>query len=199
MRGRRAVVGQQLVVVVAGQRDVGDGRVGGNQALHDPVDVAATCGNRHRSLVADGRLKIEAGVEQIHIEIAVRLGGLELLGRDVDDATGGAAVVGRKVARVEFQTVDHAHRQDAANAAKAIDERHRCAVHEECRVLRRRSAHKDVARASGAARHSGEVLDDGQGVAHGSGHLVDDHVLDHGAADFFALALGGDHLVEGIV
>ena len=199
MGWRRAIAGQQLVVVVARQLEPGDGSVAGNGSLDQVVDVAPPGRDRDGGLVAQGRFEVHARVEEIHVDVAARLLGLELLHAHVHDAARGVAVVGREVAWVELQVVDHADRQHAAQAAEVVHQRHLRAVEEELGVRRRGAAHDDLAREGLGSRHAGEVLEHSQGIAGGAWHLLDDGAFDDHAADFLALPLGLDDDIEGIV
>jgi len=92
--GREPVVRQQLRVVVDGRRHQTDGRVAGDGRGQDGVQVAAPRGDRDAAAVAQRRLQVEARVEHADVEVAADALGLELLEVDVDDAGGGAPVLG---------------------------------------------------------------------------------------------------------
>src|SRR5262249_13260088 len=114
-----------------------------------------------------------ARVEQVDLHEAAESIFSGRAGADVDDASHGAAVLGREVAGVEVEPLEHFGRHDGGEAAEVEGVRNPEAVEVDGRVLRGRPSNDDVARDARSAGYARQVLDGVERVAVGTGRAGD--------------------------
>ena len=155
------------------------------------VDVAAAGGggegDRGQVPHLDRAGKEEAGVDQVEVTVPATPPQLEFSGADVDDAGGGAAVIGAKAARIKRDVLEELGIDHRGQPTKVIEERNLDAVEVGARVGGVGAAHNQGAAGERRARQARQVLDDADGVAEGTRHALD---LVTGQADLGDVLLG---------
>ena len=135
-----------LVVPVDGRRgETHAGKVAQHRAK-DRVEPTATGGDRHRKIRKNGAFSESAHVERADGRHGVVPGRARRAQTHIDDPSHAAAVLGREVAGVEVDAIQHLGGDHARESAEVVNDRQIGSVGKDLRVDRRRAAHDEGSR-----------------------------------------------------
>ena len=159
-----------LVVEPPGQDEEARVVVEGRQ---EGVDVRTPCRQLESVAVPDGGLVVDAGVQQVALEGELGLVGEGVLGADVDDPAGGLAVADPVAAGQVVHRLDEVSVDDRPVAPEVVDDGNKDTVDVDVAVFGVCPPDDQQSGAEGSAGRPGQVLDDANGVAKGTGNPLD--------------------------